>query len=113
VELLLEGDAPIRLEDDLTVIPTPGHTRGSACLLFKDRYLFSGDHLAYDPELGHPIGFRSACWYSWREQIRSMERLVSDYRFEWILPGHGHPCQFEADVMRRKMHECHEWMRGA
>ena len=29
-----------------------------------------------------------ACWYSWPEQVRSLERLL-DYRFEWVLPGHG------------------------
>ena len=28
------------------------------------------------------------CWYSWPQQAESMERLA-DYRFEWVLPGHG------------------------
>ena len=31
---------------------------------------------------------RGVCWYSWPEQTRSMERLL-DFRFEWVLPGHG------------------------
>jgi glyoxylase-like metal-dependent hydrolase (beta-lactamase superfamily II) len=31
---------------------------------------------------------RSVCWYSWREQVASLRRLL-DHRFEWVLPGHG------------------------
>ena len=28
------------------------------------------------------------CWYSWAEQRRSLEKLLS-FRFVWVLPGHG------------------------
>ena len=31
--------------DGLTIIPVPGHTRGSAALLYRSRILFTGDHL--------------------------------------------------------------------
>jgi glyoxylase-like metal-dependent hydrolase (beta-lactamase superfamily II) len=34
------------------------------------------------------VASRSVCWYSWPEQVRSLERLL-DFRFEWVLPGHG------------------------
>jgi ferredoxin len=45
VERQLEGNDPVRLADDLLVIPVPGHTRGSAALLYRDQVLFTGDHL--------------------------------------------------------------------
>jgi glyoxylase-like metal-dependent hydrolase (beta-lactamase superfamily II)/ferredoxin len=76
-----------RLADDLLIIPVPGHTRGSAALLYANRVLFTGDHLwgRADGTLG---ASRSVCWYSWSEQRRSIEKL-RDYDFEWVLPGHG------------------------
>jgi glyoxylase-like metal-dependent hydrolase (beta-lactamase superfamily II)/ferredoxin len=111
VEIPLEGSDPIVLDGDLTFLPVPGHTRGSTVLLYGERFLFSGDHLAYRPELGHPAAFRSVCWYSWREQIASMERLAK-HRFEWILPGHGDPCRFPPEEMAKQMERCLSWMRN-
>jgi glyoxylase-like metal-dependent hydrolase (beta-lactamase superfamily II)/ferredoxin len=86
VEDVLDGDAPVGLGSGLTAIPVPGHTRGSTALLVDDRWLFTGDHLWWDE--GGLAMSRSVCWYSWPEQIRSLERLL-DFRFEWVLPGHG------------------------
>src|SRR5262245_4563264 len=90
IERRIEGDDPVALADDLTVIPVPGHTRGSAALLYDEAILFSGDHLWYDLEDRRLDASRGVCWYSWPHQIRSMERLL-DHRFEWVLPGHGDP----------------------
>jgi len=87
----LEGDAPVRLADDLLAVPVPGHTAGSAALLWRDRFLFTGDHLWGDEE-GRLGAGRGVCWHSWAEQIRSMERLL-DLDFEWVLPGHGRPAR--------------------
>lgn len=110
VEQRLEGDAPIQLDDELVAIPTPGHTRGSACLLYRDQFLFSGDHVAYSLSRGHVYAFADACWYDWRKQIASMERLT-DVRFEHLLPGHGAPCHFPAGEMRAELRACVDWMR--
>lgn len=104
VELLLEGDEPIALDDDLLALPVPGHTAGSTCLLANGKYLFTGDHLAWSERLGHLYAFRSACWHDWDELVASMVRLVR-HRFEWVLPGHGRlariePQRFEAEVAR-------------
>src|SRR5207244_3192654 len=73
---------------DLIAIPVSGHTRGSAALLYRDDVLFTGDHLWWSEERRGLHASRSVCWWSWREQTRSMERLL-DFRFEWVLPGHG------------------------
>ena len=45
VERRVAGNDVLPLTDDLVVIPVPGHTRGSAALLYRDRFLFTGDHL--------------------------------------------------------------------
>jgi glyoxylase-like metal-dependent hydrolase (beta-lactamase superfamily II)/ferredoxin len=89
VEHVLRGRDPVAIGEGLTIIPVPGHTRGSAALLVDDTYLFTGDHL-WGTEDGSALSAsRAVCWYSWAEQRRSLERLL-DYRFEWVLPGHGH-----------------------
>jgi glyoxylase-like metal-dependent hydrolase (beta-lactamase superfamily II) len=110
IELQPSGRDPIALGDDLLMIPTPGHTRGHAVFLDRETYLFTGDHLAWSESRGHLYAFRSACWYSWPEQIRSMERLL-DYRFEWVLPGHGRPVHLDAASMRVSLERCVEWMK--
>jgi glyoxylase-like metal-dependent hydrolase (beta-lactamase superfamily II) len=82
------------------------------CLCYRERYLFTGDHLAWSPEREHVYAFRSAVWYDWRTQIASMERLAR-LRFEWILPGHGRRCHFPEAEMRDQMRRCIEWMKAA
>jgi len=111
VERRLEGEDPVSLAPDLLAIPTPGHTRGHAVLLYREKYLFTGDHLAWSARRGHLVAFRDANWYSWPETIRSMERLV-EFRFEWVLPGHGARYRAgSAADMRRELERCVSWMR--
>jgi len=88
VERKLRGRQPLRLDDELTVIPVPGHTQGSVALLYRDEFLFSGDHVWYEGLLQRLHASPRVCWYSWPEQTRSME-LLAEYAFEWVLPGHG------------------------
>ncbi len=111
IERRIEGDDPVVLAPDLLAIPTPGHTRGHAVLLYREKYLFTGDHLAWSGRRGGLIAFRDACWYSWKEQTRSMERLL-DFSFEWVLPGHGASYRAESPLaMRRALEHCIAWMR--
>jgi glyoxylase-like metal-dependent hydrolase (beta-lactamase superfamily II)/ferredoxin len=110
VELQPSGSDPVEIEPGLLMIPTPGHTKGHAVYLWRDRYLFTGDHLAWNERTGQLYAFRSACWYSWSEQIESMARLL-DYRFEWVLPGHGRPAHLPADQMHRELESCVAWMK--
>ncbi len=111
VERQPTGLAPVAIDDELLMIPTPGHTKGHAVFLFRDRFLFTGDHLAWSEERGHLYAFRSACWYSWTEQIASMKRLL-DYSFEWVLPGHGRPIHLDATSMHTSLERCVAWMEA-
>jgi glyoxylase-like metal-dependent hydrolase (beta-lactamase superfamily II)/ferredoxin len=111
VERVIEGEDAVRLDDDLTIIPTPGHTRGHMLLLYKNRFLFTGDHLAWSPTKETLTAFRSVAWYSWPEQTRSMMKL-RDYQFEWVLPGHGRIHQDTPPRMRAHLERCIEWMKA-
>ena len=111
-ERIIEGPEVVALDNDLLAIPTPGHTRGHMVFLYRNKFLFTGDHLAWDESGDRLYAFRNACWYSWSEQTESMQRLL-DYRFEWVLPGHGRPIYLDADRMHQELERCVAWMRRA
>jgi len=111
VEHIIEGEDEVPLDEELRIIPTPGHTRGHMLLLYRDKYLFTGDHLAWSPMRETLTAFRSVAWYSWREQTRSMEKL-RNLRFEWVLPGHGRIHQDTAAGMRAQLELCIRWMHS-
>lgn len=110
-ELLLEGDEIIGLTKDIQVIPVPGHTKGSVCYLYKEKYLFTGDHLAFSYDLGHLYAFKDACWYDFREQTESMKKLLN-FSLEAILPGHGAPMLAPSQVIKKSLEACIKWMES-
>ncbi|MCC3475165.1 MULTISPECIES: MBL fold metallo-hydrolase [unclassified Microcoleus] len=112
VEIQLSGNEPHQIADDLLIISVPGHTKGHTVLLYNNKFLFSGDHLAWSENLQHLIGFRTACWYSWAEQIKSMQNLAN-YSFEWVLPGHGRRYDADRETMQQQMQKCIDWMVDA
>jgi glyoxylase-like metal-dependent hydrolase (beta-lactamase superfamily II)/ferredoxin len=109
VEIQLTGDDAIALSPDLLIIPVPGHTKGHTVLLYQQRFLFSGDHLAWSDRLHQLHAFRHVCWYSWSELLNSMRRLAT-YPFEWVLPGHGRRYHADKETMRQQMQKCIAWM---
>ncbi|MEG4406573.1 MBL fold metallo-hydrolase [Microcoleus sp. MON2_D5] len=112
VEIQFSGSEPHQIADDLLIIPVPGHTKGHTVLLYNKKFLFSGDHLAWSESLQQLVAFREVCWYSWPEQIKSMQNLAN-YDFEWVLPGHGRRYQAERETMSNQMQQCIAWMVDA
>jgi glyoxylase-like metal-dependent hydrolase (beta-lactamase superfamily II)/ferredoxin len=110
VEQVIRGEEPVQLDDELLVIPVPGHTRGHVVYLYKNKFLFTGDHLAWSPVRQTLTAFRSVAWYSWPEQTRSMQKLLS-YQFEWVLPGHGDMHHDSAENMHHHLERCISWMK--
>jgi glyoxylase-like metal-dependent hydrolase (beta-lactamase superfamily II)/ferredoxin len=100
-ECILDGRAPIDFAPGFMIIPVPGHTPGSMALLYRDRYLFTGDHMGWDTEVN---GLRLPEVYVWHEETlrQSTERLL-DYTFEWVLPGHSGRIHLPLDRMKQEL----------
>ena len=94
---------------DIVIIPVPGHTKGHTVLLYKNKFLFTGDHLAWSDSLQQLHAFRRYCWYSWSELVKSMAKLTN-YNFEWVLPGHGRRYHSNREKMKQQMQKCLEWI---
>jgi glyoxylase-like metal-dependent hydrolase (beta-lactamase superfamily II) len=109
-EVALDGAGPWELAPGILAIPTPGHTKGHCVLLFQDRFLFTGDHLDWDRDGQQLSASEDYCWHSWPVQAESMRRLA-DYRFEWVLPGHGQKVHLPAGEMREQILRLAEGMR--
>jgi len=107
-------------DSELAVLPQPGHTPGSLCLLYNGRFLFTGDHLHYSHRLGHMVAPRLQCWDDWDRQCDSVSQLAAwaeagRLHFQWLLPGHGEWHRFDADgtssVTANELNNTLEWMR--
>ena len=111
VERIIDGEEPVSLAPQFQAIPVPGHTPGSMALLYDERFLFTGDHLWWEPEtatLGSP---RNLVWRE-RELVASIQKLL-DHRFEWVLAGHGDRVKLPVPAMRAKLAALVERRRAA
>ena len=110
MEIKLTGSQPIKLAEDILIIPVPGHSKGHTVLLYQNKFLFTGDHLAWSEENHQLIAFRDFCWYSWPELVKSTYKLI-DYSFEWVLPGHGRRFHADSETMKNELNRCLNWMQ--
>ncbi len=109
-EFVLNGEKPVELAEGFLAIPTPGHTVGHCVLLYRNRFLFTGDHLWWNRD-GQRLGAsHDYCWHSWSQQIDSLERLQR-FSFEWVLPGHGQRVQLPEPQMREALRQLVERAR--
>ena len=109
--IITEGTHPSPMGRGYTY-PPGLHTEGQAAgwrkvtdavhFLFQDRFLFTGDHLDWDRNGEQLSASEDYCWYSWPQQAESMRRLA-DFRFEWVLPGHGQKVHLPAGKMRAQI----------
>jgi glyoxylase-like metal-dependent hydrolase (beta-lactamase superfamily II)/ferredoxin len=111
VEIQLAGTEPVQLTPELLIIPVPGHSRGHTVLLYKNKFLFTGDHLAWSDILQQLYAFRQYSWYSWSEQTKSMRQLAN-YSFQWVLPGHGRRYHADVKTMNQQILKCIAWMKA-
>jgi glyoxylase-like metal-dependent hydrolase (beta-lactamase superfamily II)/ferredoxin len=100
-EWVIEGADSLHIMPQFQIIPVPGHTAGSMALLYKNRFLFTGDHLWWDSaqkRLSAPTQL------VWRKHVLvdSIKKLL-DYPFEWMLAGHGDRICLAADEMRAQL----------
>lgn len=86
-ERVIEGEDTVRIGAEFQIIPVPGHTAGSMALLYRERVLFTGDHLWWDPHARSLEAPTRLIWKRWT--LMDSIRKLLDYRFEWVLAGHG------------------------
>ena len=86
-EWIVDGLETVSLAPQFDLMPVPGHTPGSSALLYDRRFLFTGDHLWWDPDRRLLEAPQRLVWRS-RAMLQSIEKLLG-YPFEWVLPGHG------------------------
>ena len=100
-ERVIEGEERVWVGPEFQLIPVPGHTAGSMALLYRERFLFTGDHLWWN---SHTQALEAPTRLIWRKWtlIDSIRKLL-DYRFEWILAGHGNRVHLPSAVMRAQL----------
>jgi glyoxylase-like metal-dependent hydrolase (beta-lactamase superfamily II)/ferredoxin len=103
-EILVKGEAVFEPLPGFKIIPTPGHTQGHCVLLYRDKYLFTGDHLWWRRRREQLGASQSVAWYSWRRQTESMEKLLR-FDFEWVLPGHGQSKYLPGPEMKKELQQ--------
>ena len=97
-EWVIDGESTIRVGSEFQIIPVPGHTAGSMALLYRERFLFTGDHLWWNPHTQSLAAPTSLVWRKWA-LIESLQKLL-EYPFEWILAGHGDRVRFSRAEMQ-------------
>lgn len=109
---LFRGVEEVEVVPGFVAVPVPGHTRGSVVFVVDERYLFTGDSLAWSHARGDLTAFRGACWYSWRVQTESLDRLAAgEHRYSWVLPGHGGRVHRDPDGLHARLGALVERMR--
>lgn len=103
---LTDDDFPYQLGDGTELLHTPGHTKGSICMLHRPtESLFTGDHFAYSAREEALEAFSQYCGYSYETQLKSVE-MLAEVPFLHMWPGHGRHFHFsDAEDRRRKIGE--------
>ena len=102
-EVIIDGWDSRSYGEMFHIVPVPGHTAGSLCLLYRDRFLFTGDHLWWEPETNELASPQQLVWDP-EALCRSIARLAS-YPFEWVLAGHGGRIHLPQAHMHRALQE--------
>lgn len=75
------------INNQVEIIPSPGHTPGHVCILFED-VLFAGDLLRTSPDKIKPM----MSIMNWNDSlIRESIAKIDKLSFKWICPAHGVP----------------------
>lgn len=101
---ILTGYDVVEPVPGLTVIPIPGHTIGSVAFLIDEK-LFVGDSLNWLIDQKKLWTNPLRCWDDWDMQRRSLRRL-RDFRFDYLLAGHGGSIGMPPDRMQAELATC-------
>lgn len=107
---VVDGVAPVEVAAGVTLVPVPGHTRGSVAFHVEDRWLFTGDTLHWHRRREQLDVFAGQTWYSWDRLADSMD-VLAQLRVEWVFPGHGLWHRVGVDAYTAQMAELGPSMR--
>ena len=80
--------------ENVEVIPTPGHTPGHVCLLYKD-ILFIGDLFRTSNGKVSPMG----SFMNWDGSVLKQSiAKIDNCDFKWICPAHGGPIKRDGQL---------------
>lgn len=93
---------------EIEVIPTPGHTPGHVCLLYKD-VLFAGDLVKTSKGQVEPmtsVMFGSLVSINWDQSLLEKSiKKIAGYSFKWVCPAHGNPVKVENSTIIKEKRE--------
>ena len=101
-EWIIAGEDPLQAGPEFRIIPVPGHTAGSMVLLYKDTFLFTGDHLWWNLHTKSLEAPTRLIWKKWT-LIESLQKLLA-HSFEWVLAGHGGRVRLSCEEMQAHLH---------
>lgn len=85
---LSDGDSISIENDEIIMVSTPGHTKGSVCYYVKGKdIIFTGDTLFYNS-----FGRFDLDSGSFKDMYSSIERIYNNYMNCKMYPGHGKSC---------------------
>ena len=97
------GLDPVEVAPGCSLVPVPGHTRGSVVFAVDDRFLFTGDSLYWSRRRGDLGVHVRQTWYSLDVQLDSLERLAATTPFSYVLAGHGDRHETTVTDMRTRL----------
>jgi len=100
-EWVVDGAGDMDLDHGFQGLPVPGHTPGSMALLYNKKFLFTGDHLWWNPQAQMLEAPRQRVWRA-KVLTTSIEKLLA-YQFEWVLAGHGNRVKLSGQEMRKQL----------
>jgi glyoxylase-like metal-dependent hydrolase (beta-lactamase superfamily II) len=98
-EIVIHGERPQTLIEDFVIIPVPGLSQGNQVLLYKNRLLFSGTHVWWNPyyqKLQCPE-YQDGVLRT--RQRKFFENLI-EFPVEGIIPSHAHRVFKSAEEMK-------------
>ena len=109
------------VDEGVSSIHIPGHTKGHVAYHVDNRWLFTGDALFWNHRRQELDVTAKQTWYSWEALADSMASIAG-LNVEWVFPAHGKWHQVGASLYARQMARLgpamrelgqHEWSRRA
>lgn len=93
-----EGDVFYLGKKKIEVIETPGHTKGSVCYLFDNKYLFTGDTMFSNGAYGR-TDLSGGSEKDMKESLKKLMKLNEKIK---VYPGHDYSNFAESNIKREK-----------